>query len=432
MGPDTGEDTRVFDKDCTVILNVGDNQRVKAIDVIRDIDSKYGKGSAYACIPKSGDCFEITLVNKHLAEKLTEGVIIADKNFDCGLIYSDIMVVSFMHLPAYITDTEIKVKLASYGIALKGRIKRRYYRGTRCADGTRYVKCEFPKHIKSLNYLMKFDTVHGPQMFRVKHNNQTKVCSICLSDEHLRKDCPEFKCFRCGVQGHTKNTCVEPRCDGCTRYPVNCVCDAGHADATDANDTDNDAGYMVETDVDDVDTDAEVSNENGRDADTVEDAMDLSGDMGAEVEIPGVDDDSSIDRSGDDSPSQQTTDFDIVATVVDVHNSEQSSFLVDFSTPTVVGPDEKILRDAKGETFTPEAETPVDRECERSEPNYMSSSEDENMDCLDDMQSIKIDRRQKRKNFDKSSDYAKRKKDVTKAEIESVKETNEQDDENKH
>lgn len=66
MGPDTREDTRVYDKNCTIIHNVGDNQRVKAIYVFRD--SKYETDSVYACVPKSADCFEITLVNKNVAD----------------------------------------------------------------------------------------------------------------------------------------------------------------------------------------------------------------------------------------------------------------------------------------------------------------------------------------------------------------------------
>lgn len=407
MGPDTGEDTRVFGKDCTVILNVGDNQRVKANDVMRDIDAMYGKGSVYACVPKSGDCFEITLATKNIAEKLTEGVNIADKSYDCGLIFSDIIVVSFMHLPAYITDAEIKMKLASYGIALKGKIKRRYYRGTRCADGTRYVKCQFPKHIISLNYLMKFDTVHGPQMFRVKHNNQTKVCSICLSDGHLRKECPDFKCFRCGVQGHTKTSCDAPRCDRCNRFPVNCVCDE-HDGAETENETEvSDRGevYDVETDVDNDADDESGENGERQDGNNVHnDDMDLS--VEEEI-IPGDHDgDSSIDLSAAvDSLLEQTTDENNVASNdATVISGDQSSFLVDFTTP-VVNPEIESSRPEEGVNFTPAPENPSEED--------LSSSDDENMDCTDSSQA---DRRQKRKNIDKVRELVKRKKEVSKRE----------------
>lgn len=121
MGPDTGDENRVYGKDCTVLLNVGDNQKVKAYEVIQELEKQYGKGAVYACVPKSGDCFELTFPNKEVTNKVTSGVIIGEKSYDCGLLYSDIMVVSFMHLPAYITDAEIKLKLASYGIALRSQ-----------------------------------------------------------------------------------------------------------------------------------------------------------------------------------------------------------------------------------------------------------------------------------------------------------------------
>lgn len=78
MGPDTGSDVRVFGKDSTIIINVGDNQKVKALEVMRDIEQLYGKGMVYACVPKSGDCFEVTLANKAMADKLTTGVTIQD------------------------------------------------------------------------------------------------------------------------------------------------------------------------------------------------------------------------------------------------------------------------------------------------------------------------------------------------------------------
>lgn len=64
----------------------------------------------------------MAVVNKQLPDELTEGVNIAEKSYYCRFIYSELMdrVVSFMHLPAHITDTEVKLKLANYGIDLKG------------------------------------------------------------------------------------------------------------------------------------------------------------------------------------------------------------------------------------------------------------------------------------------------------------------------
>lgn len=422
MGPEWGDDTREFGKDCTIILNVGDNQRVKATDVIRELDDKYGRGSVYACVPKAADCYEVTFANKNIAEKVTTGVTIADKQCDCDLLYSDIMVVSFMHLPAYITDAEIKLKLASYGIALKGKIKRRYYRGTRCADGTRYVKVEFPKHIKSLNYLMKFDTVYGPQMFRVKHNNQTKVCSLCLSDEHLMRQCPDFKCFRCGVQGHTKKSCEAGRCTRCSRYPVSCTCNVENNDVDEENDVSSfqpngtqDVEQSAEQrgDDDDNGTDCDdrddASQSDGYDDDTVHDS-DVNMDDVEDEFIPGSNVTATSSNCSDNEESTQAyygDESDTEPTEV-IHSAEQSAFLVDFNSLPAGNPSCTPEELGEGEKSSGEQITAYDG---KSPECDVHSNEEESMDVSGETQ---VDRRQKRKSgcTDKSCEVTKRVKEV--------------------
>ncbi|KAK2814282.1 hypothetical protein Q5P01_000645 [Channa striata] len=44
-------------------------------------------------------------------------------------------------------------------------------------------------------------TATGAEYFRVVHNNQIKVCRICLQLGHVVRDCPEFTCFKCDKQG---------------------------------------------------------------------------------------------------------------------------------------------------------------------------------------------------------------------------------------
>jgi hypothetical protein len=39
------------------------------------------------------------------------------------------------------------------------------------------------------------------------------------------KDCPEYVCHRCNIQGHFKRNCDTPRCGSCSRYGQNCVCE---------------------------------------------------------------------------------------------------------------------------------------------------------------------------------------------------------------
>lgn len=267
MGPPRGEECRAFHKNSTVLLNVGDNQKVKPFDVITSLEKQYGKGVVFACVPKSGDCYEVTLPNKEVAMKLTTGVTIDNKNLKCELLYSDVVVVSFMHLPAYVPDDEIKGNLDKIGVELKGPINRRYYSGTTVADGTRFVETKFPPSVKSLNYLMKFKTVYGPQMFKVKHNNQTKVCLQCYSDTHFIKDCPDFRCFRCGKQGHAKRECLSEKCLTCYRYPVKCIC-------KDVEEEEEDQDVYNQTTEDEADISDGESEINGDDAADNDDEMD--------------------------------------------------------------------------------------------------------------------------------------------------------------
>ena len=66
-----------------------------------------------------------------------------DKNrstFECHEGVPSSIAVSFMHLPAYIEDTEIKMTLRSMKVELLSPIKRRFYQSTTMAAGTRYAK----------------------------------------------------------------------------------------------------------------------------------------------------------------------------------------------------------------------------------------------------------------------------------------------------
>lgn len=104
-------------------------------------------------------------------------------------------VVSFMHVPVYIADEEILNKLEGWGVFPISKIKRRFYLGTSIEDGTRFVRMRFPKEVASLPYSTKMETAEGPQYFRVMHSNQVKTCRLCMSLDHVVKDCPDFKCF---------------------------------------------------------------------------------------------------------------------------------------------------------------------------------------------------------------------------------------------
>lgn len=100
--------------------------------------------------------------------------------------------VSFMKLPAYITDGEILNKLKLWGVTPTTQIRRRMWLGTNVADGTRFVKVKFDGVVKSLPYLAKFSTAQCIQFFRVLHDRQFKSCRLCMDPGHLMKDCSFF------------------------------------------------------------------------------------------------------------------------------------------------------------------------------------------------------------------------------------------------
>ncbi|XP_038153957.1 uncharacterized protein LOC119791746 [Cyprinodon tularosa] len=141
---------------------------------------------------------------------------------------NDELIVSFLGLPAYITDEEIHKKLQTWGVRAVSDIKRRVWPGTKIADGTRFVKVKFNETVQSLPYSVKFNTALGPEYFRVIHDRQVKVCRVCLQPNHILRDCPEFFCHSCGVQGHYARECSsrkkEKKCILCNNKMDNCIC----------------------------------------------------------------------------------------------------------------------------------------------------------------------------------------------------------------
>lgn len=185
-------------KELTLVVDVVDNKRVTARSVIESSENIYGDGNVLAVVPRSGNLYEITVKDKDASNELCNGAFqVAGIEYRCHAVYSEEKCVSFLHLPAFFSDDDIIRKLDALGAELKSPIKRRVYRGTNVADGTRYVVVKFPHNVTSLPYTMKFDLGNNKfEYIRVKHDNQSKVCSKCLSDEHLYVDCPENKCYR--------------------------------------------------------------------------------------------------------------------------------------------------------------------------------------------------------------------------------------------
>ena len=221
-----------YRKECTIVVEVGDNQKIAAGELINFLTQRFGD-IIHACVPKGPDRFEITV------DDLIQARIIADSEIlelngvrmKSRLLHSESVVVSFLHLPAYITDEEIEERLKSLNVKLVSPIYRRFYKGTHIADGTRYVRVKFPPNIKSLPYSMKFKTVEGVEYFKVLHNNQLKVCYNCMSDSHVIKDCPNIQCHYCKEKGHYARNCNKTfLCDKCGNKEEDCSCSINEGD----------------------------------------------------------------------------------------------------------------------------------------------------------------------------------------------------------
>lgn len=217
-------DRRTYKKEFSLIVDVENNKSVSAGQLIREVEARCGLNTIYACVPKGMDQFEITVSDQETSELLAGGIEIDGKTYSCMEVSSRTVVVSFIHLPGYVSNKEIYDKLWSYGVEPMSDIKRRFHPGTNVADGTRFVRVKFPPNVVSLPYSMRFSSGNSSSYFRVVHDNQKKVCSICLSDEHLFKDCPDFKCFHCGLQGHVARTCMAPTCKKCKCAGARCFC----------------------------------------------------------------------------------------------------------------------------------------------------------------------------------------------------------------
>ncbi len=114
-----------------------------------------------------------------------------------------------MSLPLYITDEQIIEKLLLWGVEPASAIRRKKWPGTEVYDGTRFLKVKFPDSVSSLPYSTKFETLEGLEYFRVLHDQQVRVCRLCLQSGHILRECPEFHCFRCKKQGHYARECEQ-------------------------------------------------------------------------------------------------------------------------------------------------------------------------------------------------------------------------------
>ena len=245
---------RKYCRENTLFVNVRDNSSVKPEEIIEFINDNCGVGSLLACVPKSGNLYEITLEGKAPLQYLLEGIKIGNNTFECHEVVPSSIVVSFMHLPAYIDDNEIEATLRSMGVELLSPINRRFYPGTTIADGTRYAKVKLPDSMTSFPYTIKF----RKEYYRCIHNGQLKVCSLCYSSEHLFRACPDFKCFKCKKQGHYAKTCKSTRCKQCGQWEHRCSCQESEHEDNDISEGEMDTREVNNGDNNDVHSDGDT------------------------------------------------------------------------------------------------------------------------------------------------------------------------------
>ncbi|XP_066499337.1 uncharacterized protein [Hoplias malabaricus] len=164
-----------YSREAMVALEVADPKKVSPIDIIKAVESLLGAGSLLALCPKKLGEFELTLDS----EASAQGTL---------CILRTGYMVSFLHLPAYISDEDIMANLRVWGMTILRPIQRRYFPG---------MKVRFPPSLLSLPYSVRFETLEGPQYFRVLHNWQQKLCRLCMRPGHVMKQCLEFVCREC-------------------------------------------------------------------------------------------------------------------------------------------------------------------------------------------------------------------------------------------
>ena len=213
-------------KEQTVIVDVADNRSVKASDVIKSIEEKVGEGAVVACVPKSGNLYEVTFNDNDAQTLVCEmGFQVGDTKYKPSAIFSRERVVSFLNVSHYVPDSEIVTKLEEFGAELITDIKRKTYPGTQIADGTRYVVIRFPPDRHSLPYTMRLPTgVNSYEYVRVLHDNQKKVCTKCFESTHLYSECPDNMCYKCKKGGHLARACTTPPCAVCNKPLAYCKC----------------------------------------------------------------------------------------------------------------------------------------------------------------------------------------------------------------
>lgn len=221
-----------YEKDLTVSVELIGENKINVAELMKRVRDLCG--GLMACRYTGLNKYELTMNHPKGKERLLEGFKIGQTRVLAHEVHNDELVVSFLNLPAYISDEEIIGKLHGWGVSVTSAIRRRMWPGTNIADGTRFVRVRFNEQVQSLPYSTKFNTVMGPEYFRVIHDRQVKVCRLCIQPGHILRECPEFMCHKCGIQGHYARECGqrEEKCKLCRNAMSKCMCNESEEQRT--------------------------------------------------------------------------------------------------------------------------------------------------------------------------------------------------------
>lgn len=217
---------RTYKKECTLAIEVESIEKFDVIKILITVEQICGKGSILACVPTTFNKFELTMCEVAQCEKLLPSFRIGETRVFAKSAFEKATIVSLMHLPPLLPDSEIEGKLSSYGCKIKSPIWRKYYHGleTKIEDGTRYMKVQFPHNRNSLPYALKFSRDGEAKHFKVIHTGQEAVCNNCLSPDHIARYCPDNECYKCFDLGHISLDCPLRKCRDCGNTKKQCSC----------------------------------------------------------------------------------------------------------------------------------------------------------------------------------------------------------------
>jgi len=223
---DLEKNKRRYKRECSLILNILEKQKIDVDDLLDEIEEICGKRSVLACVPCGENVYELTLVEENHASVLVPSFMMGTIEVHAKKVYESTVNVSILHMSTQIPNSAIEYKLKQFGVELVSPITERFYknRDGQIADGTRYFTVKFPEDRKSLPYSIRFEVNGLMKHYRVKHDNMQKVCLICSSSDHLARKCPRNRCYACNYFGHIAQDCPDRTCYECGAYSKWCTC----------------------------------------------------------------------------------------------------------------------------------------------------------------------------------------------------------------